>query len=310
MINPQTFQLPEQLSTGAAEVDDLYMIVFWFSVVFTAIIAFCIVYFAWEYRRRPGVKSAPVGHMLTLELAWTIIPLVLVVIPFHYGFKVYVHNAVAAEGATEIRVRGEKWKWNFQYPNGMRENGLLRIPVGKPVKFVISSEDVLHSFYVPGARLKKDAVPGMYSTISFTPIKLGDMQVFCAEYCGTSHSGMLATIRVVTNEEYEKFLKEGAGPEAGELPAAWGARLYKQNSCNTCHSTDGAKMPGPTWKGIWHRDEAMSDGTKLTIDENYIKESITKPQAKIVGGYTTVVMPPFVFNDKQIDAIIAYMKTL
>jgi hypothetical protein len=160
MINPQTFQLPEQLSTGAAEVDDLYMIVFWFSVVFTAIIAFCIVYFAWEYRRRPGVKAAPVGHMLTLELAWTIIPLILVVIPFHYGFKVYVHNAVAAEGATEIRVRAEKWKWEFQYPNGMRENGLLRIPINKPVKFVISSEDVLHSFYVPGARLKKDAVPG------------------------------------------------------------------------------------------------------------------------------------------------------
>jgi len=210
----------------------------------------------------------------------------------------------------EIRVRGRQWLWEFEYPSGMRQTNEVKLPLNRPVKFVISSDDVLHSFYVPGSRLKKDAVPGMYSNISFTPTRLGDMQVFCAEYCGTSHSGMLSTIHVVTPEDFEEFLKKGAGPEPGETPEHYGEKLYSQNACKTCHSTDGSKMPGPTWKGIWGRDETMADGTKVSIDENYIKESILKPQAKIVQGFTTTQMPPFTLTDTQIDAIIAYMKTL
>jgi cytochrome c oxidase subunit 2 len=309
-INPDSFQLPKQLATGAAEIDELFYYVYWFSVAFTVVITVCVIWFCIAYRRKPGVKAAPVGHNLKLEIAWTVIPLLMTPVLFHLGFKGYVHTAVAQEGALEIRVRGQKWVWGFEYPNGMKENGVLRIPVGKPVKMIMSSEDVIHSFYVPGARVKKDVVPGMYSTVWFTPNTEGDLQVFCAEYCGTSHSGMLATIKVVKQEEFDKFIKEGPGPESGETPELWGARLYKQNACNTCHTTDGSKAPGPTWKGIFGRDETMADGSHVTIEENYIHESILKPQAKIVNGYQNVTMPQFALSDKQIDALIAYMKTL
>ncbi|WP_394847567.1 cytochrome c oxidase subunit II [Pendulispora brunnea] len=310
MVSPDNFQLPEQLSTGAAEVDDLYMFVYWFSLIFTAIIVAVMIYCIVKFRRRPGVKAEPVGHNLVLELVWTFAPVVFIAILFHLGFKVYVHNAVAQEGAMEIRVRGRQWLWEFQYPNGSTATNELKLPVGKPVKFIISSDDVLHSFYVPGARLKRDAVPGMYTNITFTPNKLGPMQVFCAEYCGTSHSGMLSMIEVMTPEAFQKFLDEGDKPPAGTSPEEYGATLYKKNACNTCHSVDGAKMPGPTWKGLWGKQEQMADGSTVTVDENYIKESILKPQAKITAGFTTTQMPPFTLKDPQIDAIIAYMKTL
>jgi cytochrome c oxidase subunit 2 len=310
VVTPDNFQLPEQLSTGAAEVDDLYMFCYWFSVLFTAAITAVMLYCIVKFRRSKGAKAEPVGHNLVLELVWTVIPIFFVVWLFHWGFKVYVHNAIAQESSMEIRVRGKKWLWEFEYPNGNRENGVIRIPLNRPVKFVLSSEDVLHSFFVPGARMKKDAVPGMYSNISFTPTTLGDMQVFCAEYCGTSHSGMLATIKVVTPEEFDEYMKKGPEKPGDKTPAQWGEALYTSNACKTCHSTDGSKMPGPTWKGLYGKTESMADGTSVTVDENYIKESILKPQAKITAGFTTTQMPPFTLNDAQIDAIIAYMKTL
>lgn len=307
MQNPESFQLPPQLATNAPDVDVLYNFIYWFSVAFTALITGFMLYFIVKYRRRPGVKAQPAGHNTVLEVAWTVLPLIFIVFLFHYGFKAYVRTAVAAEGAMEIRVMAAKWKWDFGYPSGRVEPSELTLPVGKPVKFIISSEDVLHSFFVPGARMKKDAVPGMYTSMSFTPAQIGTMQVFCAEYCGTSHSGMLATIKVVSQEDFDKFMKEG---ENFEPTAEVGATLYKKNACNTCHSIDGSKMPGPTWKGIFGRKETMSDGTTLTIDENYIKESIQKPQAKVVQGFQPV-MPPYTnLTDKHIDAIIAYMKTL
>lgn len=307
MNNPESFQLPPQLSTNAAEVDALYNFIYWFSVAFTALITGLMLYFVVKYRRRPGHKATPAGHNTVLEVAWTVLPLIFIVVLFHYGFQAYVRSAVAAEGAMEIRVLAAKWKWDFVYPDGRAEPSELVLPVNKPVKFILSSEDVLHSFYVPGARMKKDAVPGMYTSMSFTPTQVGTMQVFCAEYCGTSHSGMLATIKVVTPEEFEKFMKEGQNVEP---TAEVGAVLYKKNACNTCHSIDGSKMPGPTWKNMFGRAEALADGSSVTVDENYVKESIQKPNAKVVAGFQPV-MPSYPnLTDKHIDALIAYMKTL
>jgi len=307
MNNPESFQLPQQLSANAANVDALYNFIYWFSVAFTALITGFMLYFIVKYRRRPGVKAQPTGHNTVLEVAWTVLPMVFIVVLFHLGFKEYVHNAVAAEGAMEVRVMAAKWKWDFGYPSGRIEPSELTLPVNKPVKFIISAEDVLHSFYVPGARMKKDAVPGMYTSMTFTPTHVGTMQIFCAEYCGTGHSAMLGTIKVVSNDEFEKFMKEGDNVEP---TAEVGAKLYKKNACNTCHSTDGTKMPGPTWKGLIGRSETLSDGTTVVVDENYVKESIQKPNAKVVSGFQPV-MPTFPnLTDKHIDAIIAYMKTL
>ena len=150
----------------------------------------------------------------------------------------------------------------------------------------------------------------MYSNVSFTPTKLGDMQVYCAEYCGTSHSGMLATIKVVTPDEFQEYMDKGPEKPGDKTPEQWGEELYASNACKTCHSVDGSKMPGPTWKGLWGKQETMESGETITVDENYVKESILKPQAKISKGFTTTQMPPYTLNDAQIDALIAYMKTL
>ncbi len=335
-MNPDSLQLPEQMSSNAAEYDALYNFIYYFSLFFTVAITAFTLYFVVKYRRRPGVKSTPPGHNLIMELTWTILPLFFIVGLFHYGFKLFVKNAVAYEGAMEIRVRGQKWLWTFEYPNGYSETDELRLPVGRPVKLIFSSEDVLHAFFVPGARLKKDVVPGMYSTFSFIPTKTGDLQVFCAEYCGGAegdiaapekgapkelnvaglhkgHWGMLGVIHVVPADDFDKWVKNPPPPTCDGQPCTpeqWGEKLYTKQACNSCHTIDGRPMTGPTWKGIFGRNELLSDGTQVTIDENYIRESILKPQSKIVKGFENGNMPPYTIPDKQLDALIAYMKTL
>jgi len=309
-MQPQpSFQLPAQMSTGAAGIDQLYYFIFWFSVVFTVAITGVMIYFIVKYKRRAGDKPEAPLDLTKLEIFWTVVPVFFIVVLFHIGFKVYIQNALASEGALEIRVRGKKWSWEFEYPNGSREPGELRIPVNRPVKLILSSDDVIHSFYVPGARWKKDAVPGMYSTVAFTPNAIGDLQVFCAEYCGTSHSGMLATIKVVSEDDYKKYLEQVDRAPAIP-PQQWGEQLFTKNGCTACHSRDGSPSPGPTFKGLFHRKESITGGPQIDVDENYIRESILHPQAKIVQGYTNVQMPTFVLKDNQIDALIAYIKTL
>jgi cytochrome c oxidase subunit 2 len=309
---PSSFQLPPAFSAAAGDVDDIYNAMYWFSLFFTVAITAATLWFIVKYKRKKGDVLEPPGNVTVLEITWTVIPVLFIIVLFHIGFKGYVAQAVPYENALEIRVRGTRWKWEFEYPNGMRENGVLNLPVNKPVKLILSSDDVIHSFYVPGMRLKKDAVPGMYSSISFLPNQLGDAQVFCAEYCGTSHSAMLSMIHVVTQQQYDDYLKEGPQKPEGLTDAQWGEKLFAQNNCNTCHSRDGSKSPGPTFKGVYGRDETMGTPANLTlkIDDNYLHESIQKPQAKIVLGYTQVQMPQFSLSEKQIDALIAYLKTL
>jgi cytochrome c oxidase subunit 2 len=311
MMNPEpSFQMPAAMTAAASEIDDVYYAMYWFSLVFTVVITAATLYFVAKYRRKKGDILEPPGNVTVLEITWTVIPILFIIVLFHIGFKAYINNAVAAEGAMEVRVRGERWKWEFEYPNGMRENGALTVPVGKPVKLVLSSSDVIHSFFVPAFRLKKDAVPGMYSTIAFEPNVMGDAQVYCAEYCGTSHSGMLAMIHVVDQKTFDDFMKEGPKKPDDLTPEQWGEKLFTQNNCNTCHSRDGSKSPGPGFKGMYGRDEMMSTNDMIKIDDNYIRESILKPQAKVVMGFTTVQMPQFALSDRQVDAIIAYLKTI
>ena len=307
-----TYQLPEAFSAAALDYDNIYYAMYWFSLVFTVVITVATLWFVVKYKRKKGDKLEPPGNVTVLEITWTVIPVLFIVVLFHVGFKGYVSQAVPYESATEIRVRGTRWKWEFEYPNGMRENGVLEVPVNKPVKLILSSDDVIHSFYLPAFRLKKDAVPGMYSSISFLPNTVGEAQVFCAEYCGTSHSGMLATLKVVKQEEFDDYMKKGPQLPEGLTMAQWGEKLFAQNNCNTCHSRDGSKSPGPSFKGLYGRDEMMGTPSNMMvkIDDGYIKESIQKPQAKIVMGYTAVQMPQFGLSDLQVDALIAYLKTL
>jgi cytochrome c oxidase subunit 2 len=309
------------MADTAPPIDKAYDFIFWFSVVFTVAITAALLYFVAKYRRKPGVKSEPTGHFMKLELFWTITPTIFIFFLFHAGFVGYIRNATAAEGATEIRVRGKKWSWEFEYPSGDRMPGELTLEQGRAYKMIISSEDVLHSFYIPEFRMKRDAVPGQYSFIQFTPTVAGDAHVFCAEYCGNSHSGMLATVKVLPPEQYtewEKKLGQCQGTPEECTPVKWGESLFQKNGCPTCHGPGGvgeiagSKSPGPRLVGLYMKagGEMMTGGEKITPDENYIRESVLRPQAKITAGYTTVQMPPFVMKDNQLDAIIAYVKSL
>jgi cytochrome c oxidase subunit 2 len=312
-VNPEfSGQLPKAMSSGAAGYDELYYFIFWFSVIFTVAITGTTLYFLVKYKRTKGQKpSKTLVDMTKLEIFWTVIPLFAIVPIFHYGFKDYVKNAVAADGSLEIRVRAKQWLWDFEYPNGMRENNSVLFPVNTPIKLVMSSDDVIHSFYIPEFRLKKDTVPGLYSTLTFTPTVLGEANVFCAEFCGTSHSGMLAKVKIVPRAEYDAYVKEGPKKPEDLSEAQWGEKLFSQNGCTVCHARDGVtKSQCPNLKGLWGEKQEMQDGLVVNFDENYVAESIRKPQAKIVKGFSSVVMPAFALTDHQVDAIIAYFKTL
>lgn len=306
------------MADTAPPIDKAYDFIFWFSLVFFVGVTVSMLYFIFKYKRVKGKRPEPTGHFMRLELFWTITPTIFIFFLFHAGFKDYIRNATAAEGATEIRVRAKKWNWEFEYPSGDRVPGELTLEKGRPYKMIISSEDVLHSFYIPEFRMKRDAVPGQYSFIQFTPTVEGDAHVFCAEYCGTSHSGMLASVKILSPEKYKEFEKtlgKCVGTPEQCKPEAWGATLFAKNGCPTCHGAGGvgeiggSKSPGPRLAGLFGRQESTSAGT-INADENYIRESILRPQAKIVTGYTTVQMPTFVLKEDQLDALIAYVKSL
>lgn len=326
MMQPQasSWQLPPAMADSAASVDSAYNFIFWFSVVFTVVITGLMLFFVQKYKRRKGVKSEPTGHFNKLEIFWTVTPSIFIIFLFHVGFSSWIRNATASEGAQEIRVHAKKWAWEFEYPGGSRTSE-LHLEVNKPYKMIISSQDVLHSFYIPEFRLKRDAVPGQYSFIAFTPTVVGPAHVFCAEYCGTSHSGMLANVIVETPEQHKEFVATlGKKPKLCGTPAVecttekWGEGLFVEKGCPTCHGVGGTgtigggKSPGPKLAGIFGTPQPISGGAPVVADENYIRESILKPNAKIVAGYNNVQMPTFAgsFTDDQLDAVISYVKSL
>ena len=317
-----TFDLPVAMSTGAPGIDALYDFILWFSVAFTVAITGAMLYFVWRYRRRAGVKAAETKDNTLLELSWTVPPLFLCVALFHMSYGEYIKNVTAAENALEIRVRGQRWQWSYQYPDGTPEQGdTLYLPINKPVKLVMSSADVIHSFFVPAFRIKRDAVPGMYSQLAFTPNKLGEAQVFCAEYCGAAegkdargHFAMLSRIKIVSDAEYAAHIEEQKKrPATMTSDAEWGAAIYSKKGCNSCHSIDGSAGTGPTFKGVYGREEILTTGEKIKVDSNYIVESIRLPQKKIVKGYEGGNMPAFpvgVLNEDQLNAVISYLQTV
>lgn len=317
---PASWQLPPAMADTAGPVDGVYNFIFGFSVFFTAVITILTVFFIRKYRRRAGVRAEPTGHFNRLEIIWTVTPTIFIGFLFHMGFSAYIRNATAAEGAREVRVRAKKWSWEFEYLDqaGRREPAELVLELGKPYKMIISSEDVLHSFYIPEFRLKRDAVPGQYSFIQFTPTVAGHANVFCAEFCGTSHSGMLATVKVLPPDEYKAWAAKGSecvGTPEECTPVKWGEKLFTQNGCTACHGAGGigligsTKSPGPKLVGIFDTMQALEGQPDVKVDENFYRESILRPNAKIAKGYPAA-MPPFTMDDKKLDAIIAYLKSL
>ena len=309
------FWLPRQASTTAPTVDSVFNLVTWIAIVFFALITITLAVFVWKYRSRPGHAALPsADHNQKLEITWTVIPVLIVIWIFWEGFAGYLDLSTPPKNAYEVQVLGQKWKWLFTYPNGVVDDN-LHVPPGEPVRLVMTSQDVIHSFFVPDFRIKRDAVPGRYEKQWFQANAPGEYQVFCAEYCGTSHSGMLAKVIVHrTRPDFDKWL-EDAGNFIDKLPPEklWegGEKLYNQRGCKQCHSIDGTAGIGPSFKGIWGHAQTLRSGGSATVDENYVRESIVDPQAKVVAGFEPV-MPTFQgrLKDKEITALIEYIKKL
>lgn len=307
-----TLFLPSQGSTISGEVDALFNFILYTSIVFFIIVVFGAGYFVYRYRRRGKQEFTPdISHNIRLEILWTIIPTILVFIVFAWGFKTYIKMQVSPKDAIEIKVTGQKWFWSFAYDNGIISTNDLVVPVGKPVRLLMSSKDVIHSFYVPGFRIKMDVLPNRYSITWFEATKTGSYDLFCAEYCGTSHSEMIGRVNVVSEREYEEWLESNLSLGEGLSPEEWGAQLYETKACITCHSLDGSPNTGPTFQGLMDRTRPLNDGSSVVADENYIRESILEPQSKVVQGYAPV-MPTYqgVLKAEEIDALIAYLETI
>ena len=307
-----TLFLPPANSTIAPEVDALFQFILVTSIIFFIIVVFGTAYFIYKYRKKGKNEfTADISENRTLEIVWTVIPTILVFIIFFWGFRTYLKMHVPPAESIEIKATGQKWFWQFDYENGASSTNDLVVPVGKPVQLLLSSQDVIHSFYVPNFRIKMDVLPNRYTITWFEASHEGEYDLFCAEFCGTGHSKMIGKVKVISEREYKEWLDSSSNAGEGLSLEEYGAQLYQSKACVTCHSIDGSAGTGPTFSGLLGRTENFSDGTSIAADENYIRESILNPQAKIVEGFQPV-MPTYqgILKDREIDALITYIKSL
>jgi cytochrome c oxidase subunit 2 len=303
--------LPERASSVAAGVDHVFGFLFWLSAFFLAVIVGLTVLFVIRYRARPS-RTAPEAspdHDNRLELFWSAIPLALVFVIFAASTKVYLAMTSLDAGASPVRVQvtARRWSWWFDHPGG-KGSKELHLVAGRPAELVLASTDVIHSLYVPEFRLKQDAVPGRFTRMVFTPTVAGTFPVLCTEYCGTNHSTMTSVVVVHPDQAaFDAWAAEGRGAELSLLQV--GQQVYAEKGCNACHSLDGTPGVGPSFKGIWGADHKLADGKTVRVDENYVRESIVKPGAKLVAGFDDV-MPPIPLEDREIQGIVTYLQSL
>jgi cytochrome c oxidase subunit 2 len=306
-MEPRFRLFPEQASTNASAVDMLYLFQLSVGVFFTALICIMILFYSVRYRRgAQRDRSNPPEGNIPLEILWTVIPLGLVMTMFAWGANLFFTIYRVPSDAAEIYVVGKQWMWKIQHPEGKSEINELHIPVGRPVKLKMISEDVIHSFFVPEFRVKMDVLPGRYSTMWFEPTRTGRFHLFCTEYCGTGHSQMIGRVVVMEPAEYSNWLS-GAVNEPAQVT---GQSLFEQYRCNTCHR-DTADARCPTVRGLFGKEVKLADGSTVVADEHYLRESILDPNAKIVAGYQPL-MPTFKgqINEQGILQIIAYIESL
>jgi cytochrome c oxidase subunit 2 len=306
----KTFSLlPEQASTVAGQIDALYVFLVAISVFFTILTAVLVILFAVKYRRRSESEVPAQPHEdSTLEILCGSILLVLTLVIFGWGAKIFFDNNKTPADAMEIMVVGKQWMWKLQHATGKREINELHVPVGQPVQLTMTSEDVIHSLFIPAFRVKQDVVPGRYTKVWFEATRPGTYNLFCTEYCGTDHSRMGGLVYAMAPTDYERWLR-GAGA-AAETPVEAGARLFAQLGCATCHNADSAQL-GPSLTGVYGHQAKMTDGTEVMVDDAYLRESILNSQAKIVAGFQPV-MPLFkgMISEDQLLNLMAYIKSL
>lgn len=306
--------MPTQGTEIAKSVDSLYGFLLVISFVSCVIVIGGMIYFAIKYKRKSANdKTAYITHDTRLEILWSVIPLILFLFVFAWGWMIYHDMRSMPKDALEIHVTGKQWAWTAEYKNGVKSTEVV-VPVGRDVKIILSAEDVLHSFYVPSFRLKQDAVPGRYTAIWFHADKMGDFHVFCAEYCGTQHSGMITKLKVVSQDDFDKWLTTES--EVSTLPMAQrGAKIFQTRACASCHNVDSpAVKVGPSLQKVFGAENhQLENGVVSKVDENYLRESILDSQAKIVKGFgPRSAMPAFQgqLSESEVTALIEYIKSL
>lgn len=299
---------PTAASQQAGPIDNLY----WFEVVVSAImtvlIFLAVILFAFKYRRRPNVEATQIEGSTKLELTWSILPFLIMLIMFWWGAELFFQAQNPPANAMEVFVTGKQWMWKVQYPDGTREIDALHVPVGQPVKLTMASEDVIHSFSIPAFRVRHDVVPGHYDSLWFTPTKPGKYHLFCTEYCGNQHAGMIGWVYVMEPREYANWASGGGSQ--GSL-AQQGQALFEQNGCSTCHLLD-QQGRCPILRGIYNKPVQLADGRTVIADDAYLRESILDPNAKIVSGFEPNVMPNFKgqLSEENVIQLIAFIKSL
>ena len=298
---------PEQASTVAGQVDALFIALCLITGSVSVLVWIVMLYFAVKYRRRPDNELAQEYEPpKILEIAWTVIPLIIFIGIFVAGAWLYFHEQRVPDNALDVYATGRQWMWKFQHTGGQREINTLHVPVNRPVRITMASEDVIHSLWVPVFRIKVDVLPNRYRTMWFQATKTGTFHLFCAEYCGTMHSGMIGWVHVMEPTEYQRWL---AGGSEGSM-ASQGEALFQKYACNTCHTND-ATGRGPVLAGVYGKQVKLSTGGVVTADDNYIRESILNPQAKIVSGFQPI-MPTFQgqVNEEDLLKLLAYVQSL
>ncbi|MFO0966199.1 MAG: cytochrome c oxidase subunit II [Gemmataceae bacterium] len=300
---------PEQASTIAPEVDGVTLFLTGLSAFFTLLIFLLILYFAVKYRRRsPDEIPAPVESAMTLEVIWTVIPLLIVLFVFVWSSRVYFRVATPPDNALEVYVVGQQWMWHLQHTGGQRENNELHVPAGRPVKLIMTSKDVIHDFAIPSFRVKNDVFPGTYTHLWFEATRPGDFRIFCAEYCGTDHSRMVGWVRVLEPSDFEKWL---ASPNVEGSLANRGRKLFLKLQCVTCHSADSLAR-APNLEALFGKTVPLEDGRSALVDEAYLRRSILEPDADVVAGFRPI-MPSFksvITDEMDMSALIAFLKGL
>ncbi|MCC6522395.1 MAG: cytochrome c oxidase subunit II [Polyangiaceae bacterium] len=301
--------LPPRASEGAGKVDSIFMLILGITTAFFVIIVVAATYFTIRYRARKWTAPQPSpSHHLKLELVWSIIPTILLVAIFGVSTKAWLASADAGttEAATTVYVTGQQWKWQFEYQGGKRSDE-LHLLLNEPVDLVLSSPDVLHSFYVPAFRIKQDVVPGRFTRMHVTPTEAGNFPIFCAEYCGNDHSIMQTQVVIHADQaSYDAWKNEKIDES---IPLVKVGELLFQKNCQSCHSLDGTRKVGPTFKGLWGSTQTMEGGEAVTVDENFVRESIVEPKKRIVQGYPPA-MPPQSLGEREMQGIIEYIRSV
>jgi len=298
---------PASAATTSGKVDALMIFLLVVTGTVTVGIFVLILVFATKFRQRPGHVAEQIEGSTVLEITWSVVPLIIFLVFFAWGAIIYFQERTPARGATEVYVVAKQWMWKLQHEGGQREINELHIPVDRDVKMIMTSQDVIHSFYVPAFRIKQDVLPGRYTYAWFHPTKAGTYHLFCAEYCGTMHSGMIGDVVVMEPADYEAWL--GGGGATGSL-ASSGQSMFEQLGCNTCHRFD-TQGRGPNLSGIFGKPVQLEDGRTVVADEDYIRESILNPAAKVVSGFKPI-MPTFqgLVTEEQLNSLVAYIKSL